>query len=131
MLASDLKWCDLWDNWRKIAQNKGAWRCLVGEITSNFNDHNEACEKESKDQRKRRKQEGTETAALDWKWKNLGIFCVAGKAGLLNHVRERHGCMFMVMERCAFHDKTFQTQRTTAHRRSCQANTNRMMSWSR
>ena len=39
MLASDLKWCDLWDNWRKIAKDRGIWRCLVRVTASNYNNH--------------------------------------------------------------------------------------------
>ena len=65
VLVSDLKWCDLWDNWRKIAQDRGAWRCLVMEAASDFNEHEEACEKEKKDERKKTREEGTQPAALD------------------------------------------------------------------
>ena len=79
--------------------------------------------------RKRRKAKRRALKQQHW---TGSVFVGQAKAGLVfNHVRERHGHMLMVMERCAFHNKTFQTQGTTMHRRSCQANTNRVMSWSR
>ena len=44
----------VWDDWRKIAQDRGAWRCLVMEAASDANEHKEAHEKEKKDERKKR-----------------------------------------------------------------------------
>ena len=39
MLVIDLKWCDLWDDLRKIAKDRGTWRCLVRETASDYNDY--------------------------------------------------------------------------------------------
>ena len=132
VLVSDLKWCDMWDDWRKIAKDRGAWRCLVREAASDFNDHKEAHEKERKDERKKRREEGTQPAALDWKCDEPGcVFVGQTKAGLVNHVRQRHSSMAMVMERCAFCDEAFHKQGITMHSRYCEANPNRKMSRAR
>ena len=61
-LTSDMKWCDMWDDLRKIAQDKGAWRCTVMEAAANLNEHKEAHEKE-KDEKKKRREESTQPAA--------------------------------------------------------------------
>ena len=65
VLMSDMKWCDLWDNWRKIVQDKGAWKCMVMEAAANLNENKEAHKKEKKDEKKRRalnQQHGTRSA---------------------------------------------------------------------
>ena len=43
-------------DWRKIAKDRGAWRCWVREAASDFNDHMEPHEKEMKDERKKRRE---------------------------------------------------------------------------
>ena len=40
-----LKWCDLQDDWKKMAQDKGAWRCMEMEVASDSNEYMEAHEK--------------------------------------------------------------------------------------
>ena len=55
MLVGDLRSCDLLDDWRKIAQDRGAWRCLVKEVLIDLNEHMEVQEEEKKDERKRRR----------------------------------------------------------------------------
>ena len=132
VLVSDLKWCDLWDDWRKIVKDIGAWRCLVREAASDFNDHKETHEKERKDGRKKRREEGAKPAALGWKCEEPGCaFVGKTKAGLVNHARKRHGSMAMVMERCAFCDEPFHKQGITMHSRYCEANPKRKMSRAR
>ena len=126
VLVSDFKWCDLWDDWWKIAQRRGAWRCLVMEVASNLNDHKEAHEKEKKDERKKRRGEGTQPPTLDWKCEEPGCVLVGQtKVGLVNHVRQRHGSMAMVVHKCPFCDQPFRKQELTMHSRFCQANLNR------
>ena len=77
VLVIDLKWCDLWDDWRKIAKDRGAWRCLVRDAASDFNDHKEAHEKERKDERKKTREEVAQPAAPDWKCEEPGCVFVA------------------------------------------------------
>ena len=43
------------------------------------------------------------------------VFVVQTKAGLVNHVRQRHDSMVMVMEWCDFCDKACQKQEITMH----------------
>ena len=131
MLMNDMKWCDLWDDWRKIAQDRGAWRCMVMEAATNLNEHKEAHEKE-KDERKKRREEGTQPAAQDWKCEEPGCdFVGQTKAGLVNHVRQRHGSMAMVVLQCPFCGQSFRKQGLTMHMRFCQTNPNRKKSRAR
>ena len=101
----------------KLSTEEHAWRCLIREMASNFNDHSKAHEKERTDERKKKREEGTQLAAdQDWKFEEPGCaFVVQTKAGLVNHVRQRHGSMVMVMEKCDSCDKVFQNQGITMH----------------
>ena len=65
-----------------VAQDRGAWRCLVMEAASDLNDHKEAHEKEKKDERKKRREEGTQPPTLNWKCEEPGcFFCGVDKGG--------------------------------------------------
>ena len=60
-------------------------------------------EKERTDERKKKREEGTQPAAQDRKCEQpVCVFVVKTKVGLVNHVRQRRGSMVMVMERCDF-----------------------------
>ena len=62
------------------------------EAAANLNEHKEAHEKEKKDERKKRRGEGTQPITPDWKCEEPGCdFIGQMKAGLVNHVRQRHG----------------------------------------
>ena len=96
VLASDLKWCDLWHNWRKIAKDKGAWRCLVREETSDF-----MITRKHMRRRGRMRRSREEWRALDQHWTGSvkergGVFVGWTKAGLVSYVRQRHGSMDIV-----------------------------------
>ena len=108
MPMSDMKWCDLWDDWRKIAQDRGAWRSMVMKAAVISNEHKEAHEKEKTDGRKKRKEEGTQPAVWDLKCEESGCdFVGQTKADLVNHVRQRHGNLGMVVLQCRFCGQPF------------------------
>ena len=58
VLMGDLNSCDIFEDWKETTQDKGAWRCFVMEALTDFNNHMERQEKEGKDVRKKRKEEG-------------------------------------------------------------------------
>ena len=67
MLVGNLKSCDLLDDWRKIAQDRGSWRCLVMDALMDLKEHMEVQEEERKDERKRRREEGVPLKSVDLK----------------------------------------------------------------
>ena len=84
---------------------------------------------ENNDERKKRKEEDTQPAASDLKCTEPGCdFVGQTKAGLVNHVRQRHGSMTMVVLHCPFCSNPFWKQGLTLHMRFCQANPNRKKS---
>ena len=126
VLVGDLKSYDLLDDWRKIAQDRGAWICLVMGALMDINEHMEVLEEEKKDERKRRREEGMPLKSVDLKCQETGcVFVGQTKAGLVNHVRQRHGRMSGAMEKCCFYGAMYGKQGLLMHRRFCQANLNR------
>ena len=91
-----MKWCDLWDDWgRQLRTEAHGDDCSY---------HKQARKKDWKEERKKRREKGTQPAALDWK------------------------CEEPLMKMYAFCDKAFQKQEIITHTRYCQANTNKKMS---
>lgn len=88
----DLKKCDLLTDWWNIAQDRGAWRCLVKDAGEEMDDLLEAYEKEKEDIRKKRREDGTPALPSALKCEELGR-SLAGQttASLVNHIRKRHG----------------------------------------
>ena len=102
------------------------------EAALNLNEHKEVHEKEKEDERKKRREEGTQLAARDLKCEQPGCnFVGQTKAGLVNHVRQRHGSMAMVILQCPFCGQPFRKQGLTMHVRFCQVNPNRKKSKAR
>ena len=76
---------------RRIVQDREAWRCMVMEVACDKNKHKEAHKKEM-NERKKRREEGTQPATLDWKCEESGCdFSGKTKAGIVNYTRQRHG----------------------------------------
>ena len=86
------------------------------EAVTDLNEHKEADEKEKKDERKKRREESTQPAALDLKCEEPGCdFVGQTKAGLVNHIRQRHGSMAMVAIKYSFCSQPFQKQGLAMH----------------
>ena len=126
VLMGDLKRCDLLEDWRESAQDRGAWRCFVAEALADLNANMESQEKERKDVGKKRREEGVSSEALDLKCEEAGCnFVGQNRAGLVNHVRQKHGRLSRVMEKCPFCGGSYHKQGFPMHKRFCQVNPNR------
>ena len=126
VIMGDLKRCDLLEDWRETAQDRGAWRYLVSEALSDLNACMERQEKERKDVRKKRREEGVLSESSVLKCEEVGCsFVGQTKAGLVNHVRQRHGRMSRVLEECPFCGGSYHKQGLPMHKRFCQANPSR------
>ena len=90
MMVENLKRCDLLEDWKETAQDRGAGRCFVMEALSNVNECMETQEKERKDVIKKRREEAVQSKSLALKCEMTGCcFMGLSKAGLVNHVRQR------------------------------------------
>ena len=92
VVVSDLKRGDLLEDWRKITQDRQAWRCLVAEALGKINKHTEVREKERKDERKQRREGNVPPESTSWLCEEAGCtFIGQSRAGLVNHVCQIHG----------------------------------------
>ena len=65
-MKNDLKRANLCDDWKEIVQDRGVWRCLVADALADINEEMEASEKERKDERKKRREEGVPLESAAW-----------------------------------------------------------------
>ena len=112
------------EDWKETAQDRGAWRCFMMVALTDLNDHIERQEKERKDVRKKRRGVLSESLALKCEETGCG-FVGQSRSGLVNHVRQRHGRMARVMEKCPVCGERFCKQGFHMHKQFCQANLNR------
>ena len=92
MMMEDLKRCDLLQDWKETAKDRGAWRCFVMEVLSNVNECMETQEKERKDVMEKRREETVQSESPALKCKMTGCgFIGLSKAGIVNDVQQRHG----------------------------------------
>ena len=88
MVRSDLQKCNLIADWREVAQERTAWRGVVKMMTGKLNVQLEASEKERKDERKMRREEGIQLASSELRCEEPRCtFVGQTKAGLVNHTR--------------------------------------------
>ena len=123
LVRSDLQKCNMLADWREVAQERAAWRGVVKTMTAKLNGQLEASEKERKDERKVRREEGIQPPSIELRCEEPGcMFVGQTKAGLVNHTRQRHGRKAQLQHKCTFCDKSFHKQGITMHMRHCQMN---------
>ena len=126
LVRSDLQKCNMLADWRELAQERAAWRGVVKMMTAKLNGQLEAAEKERKDERKVKREEGIQLPSIELRCEEPGcMFVGQTKAGLVNHTRQRHGRKAQLQNKCAFCDKSFHKQGITMHMRHCQMNPDR------
>ena len=120
VVVSDFKRGELLEDWREIAQDRGAWRCLVTDAVEAINEQAEAKEKERKDERKRRREESLPLESSSWQCNVAGCVCVGqSKAGLVNHTRQVRGWMAGVCDPCPTCGRLVRRQGIIMHKRFC------------
>ena len=79
-------------NWCKQAQDHSTWHEWINAAAEDVNEEMEAAEQRKKDELKQRKKRGSqEQAQSGWKCTEQGChFAGWNKAGLVNHIRQRH-----------------------------------------
>ena len=76
-------------DWRRMTQERAAWRGVVKVMTGKLNVQLEASEKGRKDEWKMRREEGIQLASIELRCEEPGcMFVGQTKAGLVNHTRQ-------------------------------------------
>ena len=102
---------DLLEDWKKIAQDRGTWRCLVAEALGKINEQAKVREKERKDERKCRREGNAPPESSSWKCEEPGCAFVGQfRAGLGNHACQIRGWMAGIREQCPRCGQAFKTQ---------------------
>ena len=92
VVKDDLKKCDLLADWRDVASQREAWRGVVKMAANELNQQLELSEKEKKDQLKKRREAGVQSASYAVSCNEPGCsFTSISNAGLTNHKRQKHG----------------------------------------
>ena len=82
--------CDLEQDWQLIAQNRAAWRALVGEYVSNINEEAEEMDDIKKDEKKNQQAQLTpDSVLLTCDHPSCG-FVAVNMSGLVNHKQQKH-----------------------------------------
>ena len=126
----DLKRCGLLPDWRDMACERGAWRGLVNEAASELNCLLEEDEERKKAERKLRREEcGSLTQSSPSQTPSALACSEPGcsfvgqtKAGLVNHVRQRHVASAQTRIPCPHCGGLFHKQGIHMHVRFCSMN---------
>ena len=125
LVILDLKKCDLIPDWRGLACERGVWRGLVREATTELNQQLEASEARKKDEIKKTREGSDQTEQSQSPFLCNVLECAfvgQNKAGLVNHIRQRHGVMAQARVRCSHCGELFHKQGVVMHQRYCQHN---------
>ena len=120
LVTRDLKKCGLTEDWRDLAQDRNAWRGIVKDSVESLNANDEEREKNSKDTRKRVREQRLTSAesALACDHPNCS-FKALNIAGLTNHKRQKHSTP--QMSPCCFCGQSFHQQGLHNHERFCKS----------
>ena len=127
VVVEDLKKCELDTNWREQAQDRSTWRGWVNAAAEDVNEEMEAKEQRKKDGLKQRRENTSqELTQIIWKCIEHGCgFVGQSKAGLVNHVRQKHSRAAQCQQRCRHCGRWVQKQGLTMHARFCVDNPSR------
>ena len=127
LVLSDLKKCDLLPDWRNMAHERGAWRCLVKEASAELNRSLEEDEVKKKDERKLRREgnrQPSQSPSAHLCTEPGCNFVGQTKAGLVNHTRQRHGVSARAKYPCSHCGGLLHKQGLLMHQRFCPADSN-------
>ena len=128
LVLSDLKKCDLLPDWRDMAHERGAWRCLVKEASAEPNRSLEEDEVKKKDERKLRREVNSQPAqppSAHLCTEPGCNFVGQTKTGLVNRTRQRHGVSAQAQYPCSHCGGLFCKQGLLMHQQFCQENHSR------
>ena len=112
VLVDDLKKCELYSSWREEVQDRHIWRGWISTSAEDLNEELKAAEQRKKDELKQRreatKQEQNQNG---WGCSEQGCHFVGRtKAGLVNHVRQKHCSVALDRKSCPRCRKSFHKQ---------------------
>ena len=121
VIVNDLKKCELYPNWREQAQVRRSWRGWIWASAEELNEEMEAAERRKKDELKQRKEATSlEQTQNGWECNEHGCHFVGrSKAGLVNHVRQKHSSVVQHQLSCPHCGKPFHKQGFSMHVRFC------------
>ena len=124
VIVCDLKKCDVYPNWREQAQDRSTWRGWINAAAEDVNEELEDKEQSKKDELKHRRQAAChEHTQSGWRCSEHGCqFVGRSKAGLVNHVRQKHSRVAQIQRRCSHCGKLFQKQGFTRHEKFSKVN---------
>ena len=118
LISRDLQRCGLIDVWREQAMNRKTWQCVVRESTARVNEEDELREKQSKDEKKKRRENRQMAAENALHCDESGCtFIALTRAGLVNHQRQAHSPPHF--STCTICGKQFHQQGLRNHQRFC------------
>ena len=121
VVMNDLKKCNLYPHGQELAQEWTSWRGRVNAGAEDVNEELEAIE-ERKDKLKLRK-EGTSQVLSGWVCSQSGCsFRAQTKAGLVNHIRQKHSQAAQCQLQCSCCGRWVKKQGFTMHNRYCRRN---------
>ena len=130
-MTSDLKKCELHPDWHEQVQDRSSWHGCVNAAAEDVNEGMEDAEQSKKDELKQRREAASqEQAQSGWRTCSEHGCCFVGrsKAGLVNHVRQKHSSIAQCQQRCPHCRKSFQKQGVIMHVRFCKDNPTRGVS---
>jgi hypothetical protein len=120
VVKDDLKKCDLLADWRDVASQREAWKGVVKIAANKLNQQLELSEKEKKDQLKKRREAGVQSASYAMSCDEPGCsFTSISNAGLTNHKRQKHGPAAQLSKQCIHCHQYFQLQGFSMHVKHC------------
>ena len=90
-VVKDLRRCGMEEDWRDVAKDRRAWRCIIRERAEEANEHDEFEEVKRKDDRKqwRENRLAQENTSLTCSQPMCG-FVELSRAGFINHCRQKN-----------------------------------------
>ena len=118
LVQRDLVKCGIEQDWRKLAQDRSAWRGVVEMHVDTINKETERKEDRKKDERKRRQQSHLSTASARFVCDHPNCnFRASNRAGLVNHRRQKHDPQ--TIGQCNRCGKSCNIQGLPNHKRFC------------
>ena len=121
MIVDDLKKCELYPNWYEQVQDCRTWCGWIWASAEELNEEMEAAERRKKNELKQRRvATSQEQTWSGWGCSEHGC-CFVGwnRAGLVNHVRQKHSSVVQHQQSCPSLLKPLHKQGFTMHERFC------------
>ena len=122
VVVEDLNQASLSGVWREQALDHDSWRSTIKHSVELLNDQAEATERSLKDQKKKRREERLLESEITLHCSHHSCsFRALTRAGLANHLRQRHSSIHNQKIPCDYCQQLFHQQGLGNHKRFCRA----------